>query len=147
MKLKEQIRDLLLKNDLSGLESLLVGKDIDSWSGDLVDIAYDTKSLLAYTLICMMLMKQESSRLHSLATALLSHSLCYIEGAYASACYHMRRAVALDPKNVGYKEALLFFHEIPEQLLNKEEAIKLASEVLEKDPGSKAAQDIIKRYK
>ena len=146
MELKEKIEKLLSTNDFVSLEHLLDGIDIDVWGEKLLDIAYDNESLVAYTLICMMLIKKESPRLHCLASTLLSHSLCHIKGAYSSGFYHMRRAVALDQKNVGYKEALLFFHEIPEQPLDKEEALELAMQVLKQDPKSKPALDVVERY-
>jgi hypothetical protein len=147
MQLKEQIKELLIKNDFDGLKNLLTENDIDSWSEDLVDVVYDTKNLLAYTFVCMTLMKKESSRLHCLAAALLSHSLCYINGAYASALYHVRKAIELDPNDVGLKESLLFFHVIPDQLLSRDEAVQIALEVLKNDHQSIAARDIIERHK
>jgi len=145
MELKEKLRKLLLKNDFNGLEELLSGMDVETWGGKLLDIAYDNGSLVSYILICMMLIKKESPKLHCFASILLSQSLSHIEDAYASGYYHIQRAVMLDPENVDYKEALLFFHEIPDQLVSKEEALRVAKEILQKKPDSSAALEIVER--
>jgi hypothetical protein len=146
MELAKKIKLMLENNEFRKLQTLFESTKPNLWEEELLDITYDTGNLAAYTIICMMLIEQESPKLHSLASAMLVHALCHINGAYASGYYHMLRASILDPKDVGYKEALLFFHKIPDQLLSKKRAIELALEVLEKDPTSKAADDIIKRY-
>lgn len=147
MKLSEEVRDLLEKNDFFELEKLLKRVGLHDFEDALSDATFEHANLLSYTFICMLLIKAETAELHFIASSLLAFPLCHLEGAYASGYYHARKAVVLSPSDVSYKEFLLFFHEIPDQLLRTEEAVELATEVLKKDPGSKAAQDILKRYK
>jgi len=139
MVLKEKIKKLLEDNDFDQLEYLLNNTDLEVWDNVLIDLTFDDKTLISYSLICMMLVRRESPKLHSLASALLSHSLCHIQGAYASALYHIRKAIELDSHDIGLKEALLFFHEIPDKLVSDSEAKKLIDEILKEKPSSKCA--------
>ena len=145
MSLKEKIKKLLESGDLEELESLLSGMDMSKWDEYIIDITYDHKSLASYSVVCMMLIKRETSRLHCLASAILTHSLCPFEGSYKAALYHIRKAVKIDPNDIGLKEALLFFHEVPDCLVGIEEAKKLIREILEVKPDSKCALGALRR--
>lgn len=47
-------------------------------------------------------------------------------------------------RNIINLERLLFFYNIPEKLINDEEAKNIAEEILKTDANNKVAQDIIK---
>ncbi len=143
MNLKEDMRKFLINNDFEKLISLLMEIDVDVWGSKLLDIAFDNSTLSTYTLVCFLLMKKESAKMHLLASTLLSQSLSHVEGAYVCGYYHAKKAAALDSNNIGYKEALLFYYEIPDQILNKETAISLAQEVLKSDPNSTVAKNVL----
>lgn len=71
--------------------------------------------------------------------------LNHLEGAYQAAFFHAKKAVGLSPNDISYKEYLLLFYEIPEQLLTKEEATDIAKEILEEDPENKVSLFVLKR--
>jgi hypothetical protein len=50
----------------------------------------------------------------------------------------------LAPDDVEIKEYLLLFYNIPDKLINEEEASDLAREILERKPGSKVALEVLK---
>jgi hypothetical protein len=65
---------------------------------------------------------------------------CIKEGsAFNGALFHARRRLELDSDNLRYKEFLLFFHSVPDDLINDEEAMQICLEILEQDPTNKCA--------
>jgi hypothetical protein len=146
MELGEKIQSLLFENKLCELEELLINQDVKKFREILIDIAFENESIVIYSLVCMMLIKKESIELHELAADLLVHPLCIIEGGYAAALYHTRRIIILSPENIDFKEAIIFFHNVPDKLVTKKEAIQVAHQILEKEPNNKCAKELLDRY-
>lgn len=67
--------------------------------------------------------------------------LAYEELAY----YHIEKALKYDD-NIDYKEWILIFSTLPTPFLKPYDAIKIAEEVLEKDPGSNLANTILQIF-
>jgi len=109
-------------------------------------LAFDTQSLAVYGLIIGLLLEAETAQKHAIAEKILSLPLNFIEGANCSALYHLRRAIQLDPDDIEFKQVLLSFHEHPDQLVGKTEAIKVAGEILSKRSDSKIAKRILSEY-
>lgn len=110
----------------------------------LMEWAFEEPNMIIYTFICRRLEKDESDELHSLAADILCHPLCHLEGAYLSGFYHAQECVRLAPEKVSYREFLLFFAEIPEKLLDKKIALKLAEDILREIPSSQIAKTFMK---
>ena len=146
MDLKSKIKKHLESNDFLKLEELYKTAKSKKFEKDLSFVAFEYPTLVSYTFLCMLLIKKESTELHVWSAVLLMQPLCHIEGAYAAALYHIRKAIALAPKNINLKESLLFLHEIPDQVVSKEEAIATAREILAKDPNRTCAKSLLKRY-
>ena len=140
MNLNNKIRELITENKFGDLEDLFYKTTPEVFQESLLDITFDNKNLVAYSLICMLLIKNETAQFHCFAAELLIHPLCIIEGAYASALYHVKKAIELDPGDICLKELLLFFHEVPDQLIGAEEARRIANEILKEKPDSKCAK-------
>jgi hypothetical protein len=145
MKFKDEIQKKMLSNDFSSIEKLLNNASRDEIKS-LIDIPFDTGGIITYTIVCMMLIKKETSELHYRAAQILFLPLCYLEGAYSAALYHIRRAIELAPKDKGLKELLIFLHEVPDQVVSKDEAISIARELLKEDSNNKPAQKLLKWY-
>ncbi len=143
MKLKDKIQKLVLNNDFNELENLLENVDREELRSGILGFAFQSQSIVAYTIPCMLLIKKDTAELHYIAAEVLATALCHLEGAYSSALYHARRAVELDPTDVSLKEFLLLFHDIPEKLISTEEAKKIAAEVVKEKPDSSSARDIL----
>ena len=144
---RARLEFLFRSNDFFALEKELGREDVKFLESDFVGLVFDHKSLIWYSLICMLLIKKETAELHWIAAFVLSYPLCHLPGAYASALYHTRKAIQLDPNDIELKEFLLLFYEIPDQLVGKEEAIKIANEILEVKPSSSAAKGVLGRMK
>lgn len=106
--------------------------------------AFDHQSLACYGLYVGLLLDEESAERHVAASELLSLALNVFPGAYQTAFFHARRAVALAPEDVSYKEHLLSFHNNPERLLSPEEARRVAQQVLDLDPSNDAGREVLR---
>lgn len=91
-------------------------------------------------------MENETPAKHEIAALLMSGPLCFYKDAYSVGLFHARKLLALDPNNYKNKEFLLLFHDIPERLIQKEEAIKLAQDILEIEPSNFVAHRILRKY-
>jgi len=145
MALTDTIQKLITTNDFASLEQLSTTMDTEEFEEGLLEATFNNKNLLPYTFICMMLMKKETAELHYLAAEILCLPLCFFEGAYASSLYHARKAIELDPDDISLKEFLLYFYKTPDRLITKEEALRVAKEILQKKPDSSAALGIVER--
>jgi len=110
----------------------------------IIILGFETGSIALYTFICFVLTENESSQMHQLAAVLISQALSHIEGAYSAGLFHARRAVelALDT-DISYKEYLLLFYDIPEQLFSDSEAKTIAQDILRLNPDNKVAIDVL----
>lgn len=77
------------------------------------------------------------------ASELLALALNVLPGTYPTAYWHARRAVALAPRDISYKEHLLSFHNNPDRLMSDEEARRVAQEVLGDDVANAAATQVL----
>ncbi|WP_058487092.1 hypothetical protein [Defluviitalea phaphyphila] len=139
----EKIKKLILDGNFDEAQKIAKSFDIGYIRELLIDLCYETENIIVYSFVYNMLCKEESSELHYIASELLSMPLCHVTGAYNSALFHARRAIELDPNNISYKEYILLFYNLPERLISEYEAKKIAQEVIEKMPNSKAALDIL----
>lgn len=141
--IKERLQQLIFNYNFEEAKELFNELNEKKQDEILSLIAFDTGNILVYTFIGYLIFENNTAFRHSLAAAIMSSEFCWIEGAYETAFFHARKACELSPNDVGFKEFLLFFHVIPERLLTKEEAIKIATEVLVTKKNSKAAKGII----
>lgn len=106
--------------------------------------AYDTESIVIYTFACY-LIEKGNFYYHRTAMKLMIHVFQYIEGAYSTALYHLRCLCLNEPDNIDHMEMLLFFWNIPEKLVNDEEALSVSYKIIECDPTNLAALDTISK--
>jgi len=118
--------------------------DYETLKHDIHIIAYDLNDISVYFFIADMIFHKEDAELHYIAASLLINPFVYIQGAYYMAYNHLREATTLEPSNVKYMENLLLFYHIPDKILKRKEAIKIAKSIMSACPDSKAAKSIIK---
>lgn len=117
--------------------------DFETVKGILLEIAFETESLLVLTFAHYLLQKCRDARFHLLIAELLVTAFSHFEGAYRSAFYHAKQADQNMKGDVSVKEFLLLFHEIPDKLISEEEAKKIAIDVLKEKPDSIPALRIL----
>lgn len=141
--MKEKLESLIISGYIEEAKDVYSKMDKAEARDVLLKIGYDTESITPYSFICSLLCEKESANLHYLASEILVNPLCFLVGAYNVALYHARRALQLEPDDISIKEYLLLFYNIPERLISKEEAIEIAKDVLNINPYSKIALNVL----
>lgn len=142
--IKKQLQELILQNKFSNASKLVTGAtSTEELEGILLEIAYDTESLLVYEFVNFLIEQKESVELHSIAASLLNNPLCFIDGAYAKGLNHVRRAMDFVPMDVSLKELILFYSLVPDEIVTREEAREYAMQILQIDPNNKVALDFL----
>lgn len=118
--------------------------DMESLRDSLFLIAYEKEDITPYGFVNYLLLEKETAELHFLASFLLSMALNHMDGSYQTALFHATKASELEPNDITYMENLLFFYEIPDQLLSKGRATDIASQILKKEPDNQIALSVLK---
>ncbi len=120
----------LIKN----IDKKLLNKEIRSI---LLRVSFSKQSIVPYAVVLKLLFEHESANLHEFASILLSNPLCWIEGAYYAGFYHQKKAVELEPQNIGFKEYLISYNSLPDKILSDEETLEISKQILKADPNNK----------
>ncbi|MBT2696635.1 hypothetical protein J7E79_04275 [Bacillus sp. ISL-40] len=139
----EDFKQAIKKGEFVKAKQLSKTMDLEALTETLFLIAYDDETIAPYGFANYLLFDKETSELHYLASFLLCMGLNHLDGAYQTSFFHAKRAIELAPEDISYKEYLLLFFEMPEPLLSKDEATKIAKEILKVDPENKAALSVI----
>lgn len=135
------IKSKLARGEYIALEKSIEGMDKIKLRDVMMDIAYETESVNVYGFLSYMMRKHENEEWLKLAVDILLNPLCFMEGAYSVALFHARELLSIN-RNAENLEKLLFFYNIPEKLIEKEEAYFLAEELLNIEPDNKVALQI-----
>jgi|GEM_PF-388912 len=138
--------NLIRTADYAKARELFMSMDIKKQKDFLFLVSYDTGSMAFYSFLNYLIARSNDSYyLHELAVLLLGFAINHIEGAYSAALYHAKILCEMNPDSIKDKEMMLFFYDIPERLITKSYAEKIAREILEKDPQNAAALSTLKR--
>lgn len=108
---------------------------------------HSEKEVVFYFFMVDLIGEKEDAIYHNLASSIMAFGLTWMPGAYNVAMRHLQRAIQLSPDDIGYKQQMLLYNIIPDQLLPKEEALAYAKQVHEDDPLDRLANDILNKYK
>jgi hypothetical protein len=140
-------KSLILSGKFKEAREMAEKMTVNELTDSLLELAYETDGMMAYTFVNYLICSAgEDSDLHYLASLLLSQPLCHFDGAYKAALYHARKALELSSNDTDLKVYLLFFHDIPDKLVSKEEAVRLAQDILIDDPENQIAKRILHDY-
>ena len=139
----EKIKVKLIYGEYQDIERLCRNQTEAEIRDLMMNVAYDTENLSVYGFIQYMIRRTENANWIKLAVDIMLNPFSFMEGAYSVALYHARELVLME-RNIKNLERLLFFYNIPEKLINDEEAKNIAEEILKTDANNKVAQDIIK---
>lgn len=123
------------------IEELCKEMEITKLRDMMLNIAYETESMSVYGFIVYMLQKNKNLEWLKLAIDVLLNPLCFIEGAYSIALFHARKILDHET-NVENLERILFFYNIPEKLIDDEEAYCISEKILAREPDNKVALQI-----
>ncbi|MFD9627718.1 hypothetical protein [Peribacillus muralis] len=138
----DNFKQAIVNGDFVKAKHTALNMDVENLKEILFVVAYDEENIAPYSFVNYLLVDKETSELHHLASFLLSMALNHINGAYQTACFHAKKAAELSPDDISFKEYLLLFYDLPEQLISKEEANKIAKEILMIDPDNATVKSI-----
>jgi len=124
------------------IEEICTEMNASKFRDILMNIAYETGGINVYGFIAHMIRKQENVEWLKLAVDIMLNPLCFIEGAYSIALFHARELLSIN-RNVENLERILFFYNIPERLIDEDEARCIAEEILAIESDNKVAFEII----
>lgn len=141
--MKTRLENLIISLKFTEAKALVDGMTKDEFECSILELCYKSENILYYSFVLDLLKSKETAFLHYIASIILSHPLCHLEGAYQAAYYHAKMAVEFDEVDVELKEYLLFFNDIPDKLLSNQEAKTLAEQILSLKPKSEVAKQYI----
>ncbi len=139
----EVLVECILKGNFKEAEDVLVSITEQTYAGCLASIDFNKANMMLYTFACYLIAKDESVDNHLLAVGLLQTIINYFEGAYDSAYYHAKRALELEPDNIVCMQTILCFYKMPDHPIYEEEAVPLALKILEREPDSQGALEVV----
>ena len=139
----EKIKAKLIYGEYQDIEQFCRNQTEAEIRDLMMNVAYDMENLSVYGFIQYMIRRTENANWIKLAVDIMLNPFCFMEGAYSVALHHARELLLME-RNIENLERLLLFYNIPEKLINDEEAKNIAEEILKTDANNKVAQDITK---
>ena len=128
----------LLQGKYKEAKEVCKNMDLKSIRDLIMSTAYDTESISVYSFVLYMIKQTGKESWIELAIDIMLNPLCFVEGAYSVALFHARELLLIE-RNVINLERILFFYNIPEKLVHKEEAWYIANEILKIEPNNEVA--------
>lgn len=142
--MKITVRNMIFSQSYQQAYELFESNNYEMMCELILNIAFETESIVVYTFILFLLLQKESAPLHSLAAQIITQPMSHVQGSYQAGLMHIRRALELDPNNFDYKEFLLFFYDLQEPLVNSLDAEQIAQELLQHDPNHVRVRETLK---
>lgn len=141
----ERFTMCILRGNYEAAEKLCKTIDDSTIRELLIANAYDTENISIYSFIRYMIEKTRRTNWMELAIEVMTNPLCFLEGAYSIALFHAKELLEID-RNVANLERMIFFHNIPERLVDEKEAIFISEEILRAEPDDEVALSVQNRY-
>lgn len=136
--MSEELKKNLLQGKYREAEEKCRHMNMSNIRDIIMTIAYDTENICVYSFIQYMIRKTEKTDWIELAIDVMLNPLCFVEGAYSVALFHARELLSIT-KSVEALERILFFYNMPERLVEFEEAQHIAKEILKLEPNNEIA--------
>lgn len=134
----ENFKMILLQGKYKEAEEICKTMDMNSIRDMVMTFAYDTESICIYSFLQYMIGKTRETSWMELAIDVMLNPLCFVEGAYSVALFHARELLLIE-RSIKNLERIIFFFNIPEKLVNEEEAKCIAKEILKVEPENEVA--------
>lgn len=138
------LKDAIYRGDIGNAIAHANKISIEELEDLLMEWSFNEPNIIVYTFLTSYLESRNDVRLHALASDILCHPLCHLEGAYVASFYHAKKCIELEPNNMQYREFLLFFANVPDDVFEEKAAMNWAKEILKDDPNNKVAKNYIK---
>ena len=141
--METKLKKLVIEGLYQEAEKMILNSPSNTQRDLIMNLAYDTESIAIYSFLIYILKKNKTQFWLELIIDIMINPLCFIEGAYSVALFHTRELLKVDP-SVKNMERLLFFHNIPEKLVEDNEAETVAREIIRIEPNNRIANCILK---
>lgn len=142
--MNEKLKINIIQGKYKDAEKICLNLDMSIINNTIMTIAYDIESICIYSFVQYMIQTTKKIEWIKLAINIMLNPLCFIEGAYSTALFHSRQLLEYN-NNVENLERILFFYNIPENLIDKKEAKNIAEEILSIESDNKVALEIKKK--
>ena len=154
--METKLKKLVLEGFYHEAENVMLTIPLNAQRDIIMNLAYDTESIAIYGFLRYMLEKNKTKYLVAILLMLkikiemtidvMINPLCFVEGAYEVALFHTRELLKID-FSVETMEKVIFFHDIPEKLVEEKEAEAVAREIIKIEPDNCVANRILKNKK
>lgn len=131
----------LIQGDYETAAQICVDRDLRS---KLVGMVYDTDNLCVYSFARYMYERTGEMKWLCTTETIAEIDMCWMEGGYSVALFHARKALELEQTYIHYKHLLAYWM-IPEKLVDDDEALEIASVVVQEEPHNDLALRVFKR--
>jgi len=135
--MKQQFIDNINAGKFFDAKKLISAMSPEGMLTFLQGLTFETNLISIYTFIAFLLLENETIFLHQCARSILCISMW--EGANAAALLHSQRIYELDPHDIAKKASVLSYFGTPDCTITRQEAQKMAQEILAQDPQNKIA--------
>lgn len=144
--METKLKKLVLEGFYHEAENVMLTIPLNAQRDIIMNLAYDTESIAIYGFLRYMLEKNKTKYLLEMTIDVMINPLCFVEGAYEVALFHTRELLKID-FSVETMEKVIFFHDIPEKLVEEKEAEAVAREIIKIEPDNCVANRILKNKK
>lgn len=141
--METKLKKLVIEGLYQEAEELIVKSPSNIRRDLIMNLAYDTERIAIYSFLIYISGKNKTQFWLELIIDIMINPLCFIEGAYSVALFHTRELLKVD-SSVKNMERLLFFHDIPEKLVEDTEAELVTREIIRIEPNNRVANCILK---
>ena len=116
--METKLKKLVLEGFYHEAENVMLTIPLNAQRDIIMNLAYDTECIALYGFLRYMLEKNKTKYLLEMTIDVMINPLCFVEGAYEVALFHTRELLKID-FSVETMEKVIFFHDIPEKLVEE----------------------------
>ncbi len=139
----KKIKELIFKGDFEEARKSIEKYEYNYIKDTFILYTYETENISIYSFAMYMYNIYSEIIWLKIAIDILIYSLNHLEGAYSVALFHSRELLKKQ-KNVENMDRMLFFYNLPDELISYKEAENIANEILKLDPDNEIAISVLK---
>jgi hypothetical protein len=103
------LKDAIYRGDIGNAIAHANKISIEELEDLLMEWSFNEPNIIVYTFLTSYFESRSDAKLHSLASDILCHPLCHLEGAYLAAFYHAKKCIELVCNIESFYSFLLVF--------------------------------------
>jgi tetratricopeptide (TPR) repeat protein len=140
----KKIEELISRGNLKESFDFFENSNFETISTHVDYYIYDNPTKESFEFIEYLGINSDKEKDVSFASMIFATSLCHFNQAYELAYKLAKKAVSLDPNNIQNLEWLLFFYNLPDKIMDKQELKTILINILSLDKKNKKAIEFSK---